>query len=111
MVGKWPEVLKEVAPNITRGAVIFDPNNPGSNVYLPAIEAVSPSIAVQLTPTAVHDATEIKRAIEAFARQPNGGLIILPNPVTLAHRELTIALVARHRLQCIRTEATPRAGV
>jgi putative ABC transport system substrate-binding protein len=101
MVGKWLEVLKEAAPSITRGAVIFDPNNPGSNVYLPAIETVSPSTAVQLTPTGVRDAAEIRRAIEAFAREPNGGLIVLPNPVTLAHRELTIALAARHRLPAV----------
>jgi putative tryptophan/tyrosine transport system substrate-binding protein len=98
MVGKWVDVLKEAVPSITRAAVIFDPNNPGSNVYLPAIETVSRSIAVQLTPTGVRDAAEIKHAIEAFAREPNGALIVLPNPVTLAHRELTIALAASHRL-------------
>ena len=56
---------------------------------------------MQLTPTGVRDATEIRRAIEAFAREPNGGLIVLPNPVTLAHRELTIALAARHRLPAV----------
>jgi putative tryptophan/tyrosine transport system substrate-binding protein len=98
MVGKWVDVLKEAVPGITRAAVIFDPNNPASNVYLPAIETVSRSIAVQLTPTGVRDGAEIKRAIEAFAREPNGALIVLPNPVTLVHHELTIALAASHRL-------------
>ena len=98
MVGKWVDVLKEAVPGITRAAVIFDPNNPASNVYLPAIETVSRSIAVQLTPTGVRDGAEIKGAIEAFAREPNGALIVLPNPVTLVHHELTIALAASHRL-------------
>jgi putative ABC transport system substrate-binding protein len=98
MVGKWLEALKEAAPAIT---VIFDAENPGSNVYLRAIDTVSPSFAVQLTRTSVRDAAEIKHAIEAFAREPNGALIVLPNPVTLAHRELTIALAARHRLPAI----------
>ena len=98
MVGKWVDVLKEAVPGITRAAVIFDPNNPASNVYLPAIETVSRSIAVQLTPTGVRDGAEIKSAIESFAREPNGALIVLPNPVTLVHHELTIALAASHRL-------------
>ena len=90
MVGKWVEVLKEAVPSITHGAVIFDPDNPASKVYLRAIETVSRSSALQLTPTGVRDGAEIKRAIEAFAREPNGALIVLPNPVTLVHRELTI---------------------
>ena len=98
MVGKWVQVLKDAVPGITRAAVIFDPNNPASNVYLPAIETVSPSIAMQLTPAGVRDAAELKRAIETLARDPNGALIVLPNPVTLMHRELTIALAARNHL-------------
>jgi len=98
MVGKWLEVLKEVAPTIERAAVIFDPDNPASHVYLRTIETVSGSSAMQLIPTGVRGAAEIERAIETLAREPNAAFIVLPNPVIHLHRELTIALAAEHRL-------------
>jgi putative ABC transport system substrate-binding protein len=97
MVGKWLEVLKEIAPTITRAAVIFDPDNPASHVYLRTIETVSGSSAMQLIPTGVRGAAEIERAIETLAREPNAAFIVLPNPVIHLHRELTIALAAEHR--------------
>jgi putative ABC transport system substrate-binding protein len=101
IVGKWLQTLKDIAPNVIRGAVIFDPNNPASVVWLRAVETVAPTFGAQLTRTGVRDASEIERAIEAFAREPNGALIVLPNPVTQLHRELTIALAARYRLPAI----------
>jgi ABC-type uncharacterized transport system substrate-binding protein len=101
IVGKWLQALKDVAPGIARAAIIFDPDNPASTIWLRAIETVAPSFGVQLTPTGVRDASEIERAIEMFARESNGALIVLPNPVTQLHRELTIALAARHRMPAV----------
>jgi putative tryptophan/tyrosine transport system substrate-binding protein len=101
IVGKWLQALKDLAPSIMHGAVIFDPDNPASVVWLRGVESVAPSFGMRLTPTGVRDAPEIERAIEAFARESNGALIVLPNPVTQLHRELTIALAARYRLPAI----------
>jgi putative tryptophan/tyrosine transport system substrate-binding protein len=101
IVGKWLQTLKDIAPSVIRCAVIFDPDNPASVVWLRAVETVVPKFGMQLTRTGVHGASEIERAVEAFAREPNGALIVLPNPVTQLHRELTIALAARYRLPAI----------
>ena len=101
IVGKWLQTLKDIAPSVTRGVVIFDPDNPASVVWLRAVETVAPSFGMRLTPTGVRDAPEIERAIEAFARESNGALIVLPNPVSQLHRELTIALADRYRLPAI----------
>jgi putative tryptophan/tyrosine transport system substrate-binding protein len=101
IVGKWLEALKEIAPGMSRAAVVFDSDNPASAVYLRAIETVLPSFGVQLTPTGVRDAAEIERAIDFLAPERNGGLIVLPGPATNAHRELIIALAARHRLPAV----------
>src|SRR5215469_641160 len=101
IVGKWLQALKDLAPSVTRIAVIFDPDNPASAVWLRGVETVAPSFGMRLTPTGVRDASEIERAIEALARESNGALIVLPNPVTQHHRELTIAFAARYRLPAI----------
>jgi len=101
IVGKWLQALKDIAPGVARGSVIFDPDNPASIVCLRAIETVAPSFGVRLTQTGVRDAAEIERAIDMFAREPNGALIVLPNPVTQLHREPTIALAARHRIPAV----------
>ena len=101
IVGKWLQALKDLAPSVTRVAVIFDPDNPASAVWLRGVETVAPSFGMRLTPTGVRDAPEIERAIEALARESNGALIVLPNPVTQHHRELTIAFAARYRLPAI----------
>jgi len=80
--GKWLQVLKQCAPTISRVAVIFDPANPSWTVFLRTIESAAPSIGVQLTPVGVRDAAEIKQRIAAFAREPNGAVVVLPSPVT-----------------------------
>ena len=98
IVGKWLEALKEIAPGMSRATILFDSDNPASAVYLRAVETVPPSFGVQLTPTGVRNTAEIERLIDQFAREPNGGLIVLPGPATNNHRELIIALAARHRL-------------
>ncbi|HEV2551156.1 MAG TPA: ABC transporter substrate-binding protein [Stellaceae bacterium] len=101
MGGKWLDLIKETAPDTTRVAVIFDPDNPFSFPYLQAIEAAAPSAGIELTRAEVRDAADIESAINAFAHQPNGGLVVLPNTHTILHRDLIIELAARHRLPAI----------
>jgi putative ABC transport system substrate-binding protein len=96
--GKMLEVLKELVPQVSRVAVILNLEQPPHVAMWRAIEAVAPSFGVSLTATDVPDPAEIERAIEAFAREPNGGLIVLPGPITIIHHELIIALAALHRL-------------
>jgi ABC-type uncharacterized transport system substrate-binding protein len=99
--GKWLEMLKEIAPSVTRAAVILNPVQPPQVAILRAIEAVAPSAGVLLTTAGVQDAAAIERAVIAFARESNGGLIVLPNPVTIGQRELINALAVRHRLPAV----------
>jgi putative tryptophan/tyrosine transport system substrate-binding protein len=96
--GKMLEVLKEVVPQVSRVAVILNLEQPPHVAMWRAVEAMAQSFGVSLTATDVQDPAEIERAIEAFAREPNGGLIVLPGPITINHREMIIALAARHRL-------------
>jgi putative ABC transport system substrate-binding protein len=98
MGGKMLEVLKEVVPQVSRVAVILNLEQPPHVAMWRAIEAMAPSLGVSSTATDVQDPAEVDRALEAFAREPNGGLIVLPGPITVNHRELILALAARHRL-------------
>jgi ABC-type uncharacterized transport system substrate-binding protein len=77
--GKWLEMLKEIAPSVIRVAIIHNPENRLLAGFLPAIEAVAPSLGVQLIPTSVRDAADIPRAIDAFAGESNLGLLVLPD--------------------------------
>jgi putative tryptophan/tyrosine transport system substrate-binding protein len=103
LAGKWLELLKQIAPGIKRVAFIFDPKLApgGGSYYSRLIEATAPSFAVTPTATPVHDAVEIERTISEFVREPNGGLLVLPDGTTNTHRELIVALTARHRLPTI----------
>jgi putative ABC transport system substrate-binding protein len=96
--GKWLALLKEIAPRIGRVAVILNPENATHPGLLRAIETLAPSSGVQVTPVRVRDAGDIERAVNAFAPGPDPGLIVLPDAVTLVHRDLIIALAARYRL-------------
>jgi putative ABC transport system substrate-binding protein len=98
MGGKMLEALKEVVPQVSRVAVILNLEQPPHVAMWRAIEAIAPSFGVSLIATDVQDPAEIERAIEAFAREPNGGLIVLPGPITVNNRELIIALAARYHL-------------
>jgi putative ABC transport system substrate-binding protein len=102
MSGKWLELLKEIAPPVTRVAVIRDPAVPAGSGGFAAIQTVAPSFGVELIPIGVRSADEIERSITAFARSANGGLIVVgpPSSVNL-HRNLIIALAARHRLPAV----------
>jgi putative ABC transport system substrate-binding protein len=102
MSGKWLELLKEIAPGVKRVAVIRDPLVPAGSGGLAAIQTVAPSLGVELTPVGVRDAGEIERAIAAFARGSNGGLILVgPTSSVQPHRDLIVALAARHRLPAV----------
>ena len=100
MGGKWLELLKELAPHVARTTAIFNPKT-HSGQYWQSIEAAVPSLAVTFTRSPVGDATEIERAVEAFARDPNGGLLVMSDAFTLTHRELIVALAERRRLPSI----------
>jgi len=101
MGGKWLEVLKEMAPRVTRAAVLRDPVITAGMGYLAAIHALAPSVGVQVTPVDVRHTSDIERAVAAFARTPNSGLIVTADPAAIVHREAIIALAARHRLPAV----------
>ena len=96
--GKWLQLLKQCAPALSRIAVMFEPANPTWTAYLRTIEAAAPSFGVQLTPAGVRDAAEIKQRVAAFAREPNGAVVVFPSPVTNQYRKSIIAAVAEQRL-------------
>jgi putative ABC transport system substrate-binding protein len=103
LTGKWLELLKEVAPGIKRVAFVFNPKLApgGGSYYTRLIEASAPTFSVTPTVAPVHDAAEIERAIGEFVREPNGGLVVLPDATTLVHRKLIVALAERHRVPAI----------
>jgi putative ABC transport system substrate-binding protein len=100
---KWLELLKEIAPHLTRVAVLRDPTLPFTSGELGAMQGVAPSLHVDVSAVNVRDTGEIERGITTFARQPNGGLVTLGSPVTLANTDLIVTLAARHRLPAIYT--------
>jgi putative tryptophan/tyrosine transport system substrate-binding protein len=99
--GKWLELLKEIAPGVTRAAVFRDPALAAGGGQLGAIQALAPSVGVEVTPVNVRDAGEIERAITAFARSSNCGLIVTASTLAGMHRDLIIALAARHKLPAV----------
>jgi putative ABC transport system substrate-binding protein len=111
LMGKWLQFLKEIAPRVTRIAVIF---NPDTALFAPLfnheIEADAPSFGMTVTLAKVHDDAGIEEAIAAQARQPGGGVVSLPDPFTVAHRDVIITAASRHSLPLIGTLQYPRAG-
>ena len=100
--GKWLQTLKEVAPAVTRIAVVFNPQTaPYAAALLQPIEVAARTFAVAAMTAPAADAAAIEAAVTAFAQTPNGGLIVLPDVSTAQHRDLIIALAARHRLPAI----------
>jgi putative ABC transport system substrate-binding protein len=99
--GKWLEALKDMAPQTRRVLVISLAGHPALPGFLQTIAGLQSSSGVAATPAGVRDAVEVERAIDEFAREPNGGLIVLPSPIAPMHRHLIIALAARHRLPAI----------
>jgi len=99
--GKWLELLKEIAPGVKRAAVLRDATNASGMGSWGAIQAVAPSLGIELTPVGVGSASEIERGTTAFAAQANGGLIVVGANLTTLHRELITTLAARHRLPAV----------
>ena len=95
---KWLELLKEIAPNVKRVAVLRDPAMAAGTGQFGAIQSVAPSFGVELSPVNVGDAEEIEREVAAFARLSNGGLIVTASPLAFRHRDLIVMLAARHKL-------------
>jgi putative ABC transport system substrate-binding protein len=99
--GKWLELLKEIAPRVTRAAVLRDPAIAAGSGQLGAIQAAAASFGVELSPVNVRDASEIERAVAAFARSSNGGLIATASALVQLHSNLIIKLAARHKLPAV----------
>jgi ABC-type uncharacterized transport system substrate-binding protein len=98
---KWLELLKEIAPGVTRAAILRDPNIPAGIGQFASLQSVAPSFEVELSPVNVRDASEIERDVTAFARGSNGGLIVTSSGLAAVHRQLIITLAARYRLPAI----------
>jgi putative tryptophan/tyrosine transport system substrate-binding protein len=101
MSAKSVVLLKDIAPGVTRAAVLYETANSGGLPQFVAIQAVAPSLRVELTPVMLRGADEIERAVTAFARTPNGGLIVTRMTEAIVHRDLIIALAARYRLPAV----------
>src|SRR6516162_5163939 len=99
--GKWLELLREIAPGVTQVAVLGDPSMAAGPAQFAAVQAVAPSLGVELRPVDVRDGNEIERAITTFAQNPNSGLIVTGSPLASSHRDLIIMLAARHRLPAV----------
>ena len=101
MSGKWLELLKEIAPSMTRAVVLRDTAAPGQIAQFAAIQAVAPSLRVELSPVGLRDAGEIERAIAALAAGSNGGMIVTSSLSAAVHRDLIIRLAAQKRLPAV----------
>ena len=101
MAGKWLELLKQIAPSVARVAVLRDTANPSGNALFGVIQAMAPSLRVEVTPVNMRDAGEIERFLGVFAHTPNGGLIVTPSGSAYNYRDLIIGLAARHKLPAV----------
>jgi putative ABC transport system substrate-binding protein len=99
--GKWLELLKQIAPSVTRVAVLRDSDIGSSTSQFAVIQAVAPSLRVEVTPVNMRDAGEIERSVAAFARSQNGGLIVTASPTTAGHRDLIVTLAAQYKLPTV----------
>jgi putative ABC transport system substrate-binding protein len=99
--GKWLELLKQIAPGLTRVAVLRNAATASGPGQFAAVQAMAPSLSVEVNPVNVRDAGEIERDVAAFARAPNGGLIVTASPLAQRHRDLIVALAARHKLPAV----------
>ena len=102
--GKWLELLKRIAPGVTRVGVVRDPTTPTGSAMFGVIQAMAPSLRVEVNPLNMRDAGEIERAVATFARASNGGMIVTPSKLAEVHRDLIITLAARHKLPAVYNE-------
>jgi putative tryptophan/tyrosine transport system substrate-binding protein len=98
---KWLQLLKEIAPRMTRTAVLRDPNNPSGTAQFGAIQAVGPSLGVEASPIGLNDTREIEDGLNEFGREPNGGVIVTSNGLAIVHRQLIIRTTTRMKLPAI----------
>jgi ABC-type uncharacterized transport system substrate-binding protein len=103
--GKWLELLKEIAPGVTRAAVLLNPAAPSGPTQFGVIQTVAPSLGVEISPLDIRDAGEMERAIEAFAGAGNGGLIVVASGLAQRHRDLIVTLAARYKLPAVYSES------
>jgi len=101
VTGKWLAMLKEISPTLVRAAFVANPKTTPYDYFLRAAAALAPSLAVELVPSPVETAADIEATIESFARAPIGGLLLPPDSTTNLHRDLIVALAARHRLPAV----------
>jgi len=99
--GKWPGLLKEIAPGVTRAAILRDASIAAGIGQFAIIQSVAPSVGVDVTPIDLRDAAEIERAVTAFAQSANGGLILTASPLAAVHRDLIITLAAGYKLPTV----------
>jgi len=99
--GKWPELLKQIAPNVTRAAVLRDANIPSGIGQFAIIQAVAPSLGVEVSAINELNAGDIERDIADFAQSPNGGLIVTSSALSISNLELIVALAAKHKLPAV----------
>jgi putative ABC transport system substrate-binding protein len=101
IVGKWLGLLKEMAPDVARAGILRDPANPSGPAQFGILQAAAPALNVAVNPLNMRDAEEIERVVGSFARTPNGGLILTPSGLANLHRDLIIAVAARHKLPTV----------
>ena len=101
LCAKWPELLKQIAPGVKRMAVLRDAATPSGTGQFAVIQSVAPSLGVEVIPINIRDAPEVERAVMAFARTGNGGLISTASPLTQIHRKLFVELAAQHKLPAV----------
>jgi putative tryptophan/tyrosine transport system substrate-binding protein len=99
--GKWLELLKQIVPGVTRVAILRDASQGSGTNYFAVIQAMAPLLGVEVSPVNTGDAGEIERAVTAFARAPNGGLVVTPSPAARLHRNVIVTLAARHQLAAV----------
>jgi putative ABC transport system substrate-binding protein len=102
--GKWLDLLKQIAPSVTRAAVLRDPNQGSATGQFAAIQAVAPSLRVEVTPVGLRNTGDIERAVSAFASSPNGGLIVTAGAATVLHSNLIVTLAAQYKLPAVYNE-------
>src|SRR5262249_54277505 len=106
LCGKWLELLKEIAPSVTRAAVLRDPALPAGVGQFDVIQIFAPPLGLNVSAINVRDAREIERGVAKFARLPNGGLVVTASPGSVIHRDLIVALADRHKLPTVYWDGT-----
>ena len=108
--GKWPELLKEIAPRVTRAAVLRDATLASGIGQFAIIQSVASSVGLEVSPVNMRDAGEIERTIAAFAGTPNGGLIVTGSAMAIVHRDVIVSSAARHKLPAVYWDRTLVTG-